>query len=53
MQKYNKSLVEVWEWKEKVYQKVKDLSIQEYIEKVRKDAGFRDVKCFGEFTDRE
>jgi hypothetical protein len=37
MQKYDKSLVEVWEWKEKVYQKVKDLSTQEYIEKVRKD----------------
>ena len=37
MQKYDKSLVEVWEWKEKVYQKVKDLSTQEYIEKVKKD----------------
>ena len=37
MQKYDKSLIEVWEWKEKVYQKVKDLSTQEYIEKVRKD----------------
>jgi hypothetical protein len=37
MQKYDKSLIEVWEWKEKVYQKVKGLSTQEYIEKVRKD----------------
>jgi len=38
MQKYDKSLMEVEEWKEKVYQEVKDLSAQEYIEKVRKDA---------------
>ncbi|HGJ67082.1 TPA: hypothetical protein ENS27_17110 [bacterium] len=38
MQKYDKSLMEVWEWKEKVYQEVKDLSAQEYIEKVKKDA---------------
>jgi hypothetical protein len=38
MQIYYKSLDEVEEWKEKVYQEVKDLSAQEYIEKVRKDA---------------
>lgn len=38
MKKYDKSLLEVWEWKEKVYQDVKDLTAEEYIEKVRKDA---------------
>ena len=38
MKKYDKSLLEVWEWKEKVYQDVKDLTAQEYVEKVRKDA---------------
>lgn len=38
MKKYDKSLVEVWEWKEQVYQDVKDLSPQEYIAKLRRDA---------------
>lgn len=38
MKKYDKSLLEVWEWKEKVYQDVKGLSAEEYVEKVRKDA---------------
>jgi hypothetical protein len=38
MKKYDKSLLEVWAWKEKVYQDVKDLSVEEYVEKVRKDA---------------
>lgn len=38
MKKYDKSLLEVWEWKEKVYQDVKDLTAEEYVEKVRKDA---------------
>jgi len=38
MEKYDKSLLEVWEWKEKVYQDVKDLTAEEYVEKVRKDA---------------
>ena len=37
-QKYDKSLLEVWEWKEKVYQDVKDLTAEEYVEKVREDA---------------
>ncbi len=37
MKKYDKSLLEVWEWKEKVYQDVKDLTAEEYVEKVRKD----------------
>lgn len=38
MKKYDKSLLEVWEWKEKVYHAVKDLSASGYIEKVKKDA---------------
>lgn len=38
MKKYDKSLIEVWEWKEKVYQDVKDLKAEEYVEKVKKDA---------------
>ena len=37
MRKYDRSLIEVWEWKEKVYQDVKDLSAKEYIEKVKED----------------
>lgn len=38
MRKYDKSLVEVWEWKDKVYQDVKDLDDKEYADKVRHDA---------------
>ena len=38
MGKYDKSLIEVWEWKEKVYQNVKNLSPEEYIEKIKNDA---------------
>ncbi len=38
MRKYDKSLIEVWEWKEKVYTDVKDLSAKEYIERIRNDA---------------
>ena len=38
MRKYDKSLNEVWNWKEKVYEDVKDLSADKYIEKLRKDA---------------
>ncbi len=38
MKKYDKSLLEVWEWKEKVYQDVKDLTAEEYVEKVRENA---------------
>jgi hypothetical protein len=36
--KYDKSLLEVWEWKEKVYQEVKNLSAKEYVKKIRNDA---------------
>ncbi|MGR3311559.1 MAG: hypothetical protein ACUZ77_12405 [Candidatus Brocadiales bacterium] len=38
MKNYDKSLLEVWEWKESIYQDVKDLTAKEYVEKVRNDA---------------
>lgn len=38
MRKYDRSLIEVWEWKEKVYHDVKDLSAKEYIERIKEDA---------------
>ena len=37
MKSYEKSLTEVWEWKEKVYQDVKDLTTEDYLEKLRGD----------------
>jgi hypothetical protein len=38
MKKYDKSLIEAWEWKEKVYENVKDLTPEQYINKVKEDA---------------
>lgn len=38
MKRYDKSLVEVWEWKEQVYRDVKDLPPNEYLKKIKKDA---------------
>ncbi|HLG29814.1 MAG TPA: hypothetical protein VI387_06340 [Candidatus Brocadiales bacterium] len=38
MKSYDKSLIEVWEWKERVYRDVKDLTAKEYVEKIRNDA---------------
>jgi len=38
MRRYEESLTEVWEWKEKVYQDVKDLTTEDYLEKLRGDA---------------
>jgi len=38
MKKYDKSLTEVWEWKEKVYKNVKDLTPEDYIERIKSDA---------------
>jgi len=38
MKRYDKSLMEVWRWKEQVYQDVKGLATEEYLEKVRRDA---------------
>lgn len=38
MKNYDKSLTEVWEWKEKVYREVKGLTAKEHVEKLRNDA---------------
>lgn len=38
MKRYDKSLVEVWEWKEQVYRDVKDLPPNEYLKKIKTDA---------------
>jgi len=38
MRTYDKSLMEVWEWKEKVYDEVKGLSTKDYIRKIKNDA---------------
>ncbi len=38
MRKYDKSLIEVWEWKEKVYDDIKDLTSEQYINKIKEDA---------------
>lgn len=38
MKKYDKSLIEVWEWKERVYNDTKDLTPAEYLNKLRNDA---------------
>ena len=38
MRTYDKSLIEVWEWKEKVYDEVKGLSSEDYIKKIKNDA---------------
>ena len=35
---YDKSLTEVWEWKENIYQDVKNLSAEKYIEKIKSNA---------------
>lgn len=37
MKKYDKSLIEVWEWKEKVFEEVKNLSIENYVAKIKSD----------------
>lgn len=38
MKKYDKSLTEVWDWKEKVYDETKALSAENYIIKSKRDA---------------
>lgn len=38
MKKHDKSLEEVWEWKERVYQDLKDCAPHEYIEKATQAA---------------
>lgn len=36
--KIDKSLKEVWEWKDLVYEETKNLSMEEKIKKIKKDA---------------
>ena len=36
--KYDRSLEEVWEWKDQVYQKTKGLTMDQTVEKIRKGA---------------
>ncbi len=38
MKKYDASLVEVWEWKDKVYHEIKDMSVRDRLLKIRNDA---------------
>ena len=38
MREVDKSLLEVWEWKDKVYEEMKDLNAEEYVERVKADA---------------
>jgi len=38
MKIYDRSLEEVWEWKEQVYEQLKEFTPAEYIEKIGKDA---------------
>ncbi|MEW6187095.1 MAG: hypothetical protein AB1585_15285 [Thermodesulfobacteriota bacterium] len=38
MKTYDKSLTEVWEWKEKVYEETKALSPEEFINKIKTNA---------------
>jgi hypothetical protein len=37
MKKYDKSLIEVWEWKDKVYHDIKGLTPEQYIKKIKGD----------------
>lgn len=38
MSKYDKSLTDVWDWKESVYKDIKDLTPKEYIDKIKHNA---------------
>ena len=38
MRKYDKSLIEVWEWKERVYSEFKNLTTKEYLKRLKDDA---------------
>ena len=38
MKKYDKSLVEVWEWRKKVHEELKGLTNEEYVKRVREEA---------------
>ena len=36
--KIDKSLKEVWEWKKRIYQETKDISMEENIKRIKKNA---------------
>jgi len=38
MKKYDKSLIEAWGWKEKVYEDIKNLTPEQYINKIKEDS---------------
>jgi len=38
MRKYDESLVEVWEWRKKVHDELKELTVEEYIKNIREKA---------------
>jgi hypothetical protein len=38
MKTYDKSLIEVWDWKDKIYNETKGLSSEDYIKKLKIDA---------------
>ena len=38
MRRYDKSLIEVWGWKEKLYNDVKELVPDKYIKKIKENA---------------
>ena len=38
MKNYDRSLIEVWEWRRKVHEDFKDLTIEEYVAKAREEA---------------
>ncbi len=37
-EEYDKSLIEVWEWRRKVHEEFKDLPVEEYVKRVREEA---------------
>ena len=38
VEKYDKSLVEVWEWRQKIHDELKGLTNEEYVKQVREQA---------------
>jgi len=38
MKKYDKSLIEVWEWRKKVHEEFKDLTVEEYVKSIKERA---------------
>ncbi len=43
MKNFDKSLTEVWEWKDKVYQEAKNLAPEDYVKKI-KDVAERELE---------